>query len=160
MAISISWTSGVISVPKTDLTLVGGAVYEYDVSAFRLELKDQEDGETGMPFPDTHRHNTTVELAGATYARSVEMINGYTVTFEDGQYAVNLFGANHNVMDVTNVNQVSVRTQNSAGLIEVSTGAGPSAADIADAVLEEAVADHNTSGSLGSFIRKILWRSR
>ena len=52
-----------------------------------------------------------------TLARTVEIINGYTVTFEDGQYAVNLVGANSNVGDVVNVNQVSVRSANSAGLV-------------------------------------------
>ena len=49
------------------------------------------------------------------------MINGYTVTFEDGQYAVNLVGANSNVGDRVNVNQVSVRSANSAGLQDLST---------------------------------------
>jgi len=50
-------------------------------------------------------------------ARVVEIINDYTITFEDGQYAVNLVGANSNVADRVNVNQVSVRASNSAGLI-------------------------------------------
>lgn len=160
MAVSIAWATGIISIPKADLSLVSGVVYQYSLETFRQALKSLEDDEEGMPFDDTHSHNTTVTLAGTEYARSIQIINGYTVTVEDGQYAVNFYGANSNIMDVTNVNQVSIRTQNSAGLIEVATGAGPSAADIADAVLDEAVADHNTSGSLGSFIRKILWRSR
>jgi hypothetical protein len=57
-----------------------------------------------------------VSLGGLTYARVIEIINGYTITFEDGQYAVNLVGANSNVGDCVNVNQVSVRSANSAGL--------------------------------------------
>jgi len=160
MAVSIDWATKIISVPKTDLTLVSGVVYEYDLTDFRLELKSLEDDEEGMPFLDTHIHNVEVTLAGATYASTIEIVNGYTVTVEDGQYAVNFYGANSNIMDVTNVNQVSIRTANSAGLIEVATGSGPTAGEIADAVLDEAVADHNTNGSLGSFIRKILWGSR
>lgn len=128
MALSVNWITRVITVPQADLTPLGGGVYELDIDAFRLELKDLEDGE-GMPFPDTHRHNTTVTLGGVTLARTFEIINGYTVTFEDGQYAVNLVNANSNISDVANVNQVSIRSQNSAGLIQVSSGSGLSAAE-------------------------------
>lgn len=118
MAISINWNTRVIYVPKADLTLVQSSpteIREMNLNWFRLQLKDIEDGE-GMPFPDTHRHNTEVNISGITLARVIEIINGYTVTFEDGQYAVNLVGANSNVGDVVNVNQVSVRTSNSAGM--------------------------------------------
>lgn len=123
MAISINWPTGVISIPKSDLTLISGDVYEYDVNAFRLELKDLEDDSEGMMWPDTHRHNTSVTLSGVVYARVVEIINGYTVTFENGMYAVNLYGANHNIIDVNNRNMVGVASTNSAGLIEVASGA-------------------------------------
>ena len=147
MALSVNWNTKVIFVPKADLTLVGpGEVYDLDLDEFRLELKSIEAGE-GIPFLDTHRHNTEVTVAGTTLARVVEIINGYTVTFEDGQYAVNLVGANSNVADVTNVNQVSVRPQNSAGLI-VSTASGNAAA-IAAAVWDALLASHTASGSAG-----------
>ena len=120
MAISIDWNARIIFVPKADLTLVQSSpteIREMDLNWFRLQLKDLEDSEEGITFPDTHRHNTEVTLGGLTFARVIEIINDYTVTFEDGQYAVNLVGANSNVGDVVNVNQVSVRSQNSAGLI-------------------------------------------
>ena len=91
-----------------------------DLNMFRLALKDLEDDVEGIPFLDTHRHNTEVALGGLVYARVIEIINGYTVTFEDGQYAVNLIGANSNVGDVVNVNQVSIRSTNAAGLISNS----------------------------------------
>lgn len=123
MAISVDWPSKVITVPKADLTLVSGTLYELDVNALRLALKDLEDDADGMVWPDTHRHNTVVNLGGVAYARVVEIINGYTVTFEDGAYAVNLFGANHNLLDVVNRNSVGVATANSAGLIELNEGA-------------------------------------
>lgn len=90
-------------------------IRQLDINTFRLELKDLEDDE-GMPFLDTHSHNQPVTVGGVTLARVVEIINNYTITFEDGQYAVNLVGANSNIADVTNVNQVSVRSANSAGL--------------------------------------------
>ena len=92
-------------------------------------MKDLEDGEPGMPFLDTHNHNTEVTLSGVTYARSVEIINGYTVTFEDGMYTVVCSGANHNIDDVKTVNQVSLIINNSAGLQVVTSGSGLSAAE-------------------------------
>lgn len=120
MAISIDWGTKVISVPKADLTLVQSTpteIRQLDLNSFHLELRSLESTEDGMPNLITHNHNTEVLLGGITFARVIEIINGYTVTFEDGQYAVNLIGANSNVGDNVNVNQVSVRSQNSAGLI-------------------------------------------
>jgi len=121
MAVSITWGTKVINVPKADLTLIQPSpeIRELDLDWFRLQLKDLEDDEAGMPFPDTHEHNTEVTVAGVTLSRVIKIINGYTVTFEDGQYAVNLAGANSNVADVANVNQVSLRSFNTAGLITV-----------------------------------------
>jgi hypothetical protein len=119
MAISIDWGSKVINIPKADMTLIQASpeVRELDVNAFRLTLKALEDDADGMPFPDTHRHTTEVTLAGLTYARIVEIINGYTVEFEDGQYTVNCVGANHNISDAKVANQVSLIVNNAAGLI-------------------------------------------
>lgn len=122
MAITIDWGARIIYVPKADMTLIQSSpveIRELDLEAFRLVLKDLEDSVEGMCYPDTHSHNTEVELAGITYARMITIINGYTVTFEDGQYCVNAVGANCNLMDVTNHNQVSIRANNSAGLIAV-----------------------------------------
>lgn len=120
MAITIDWPTGVINVPRNDLTLVQSTpteIREMDLNWFRLQLKALETTTYGMAYLKTHIHNTEVNLGGITYARVIEILDPYTVTFEDGQYAVNLFGANSNVGDKVNVNQVSVRSQNSAGLI-------------------------------------------
>lgn len=128
MTISINWTTKIITVPKADLTPVSGTLYDLDVDWFRLQLKNIEDGEEGINFPDTHRHSTAVTVAGVTYARTVEIINGYKVQFEDGMYTVRLIGANNNIFDVENgvlfQNGVSVIPTNSAGLQIVSVGSG------------------------------------
>ena len=126
MPITINWATKVIYIPQSELTFVGGTVYELDVDAFRLALKNIEDGDEGMGFPDTHRHNTAVTLSGVTYARTFEIINGYTVTFEDTglHYTVRFTGANHNIADVTNHNSVNLVVGNAAGLISVSSGSG------------------------------------
>lgn len=128
--ISVNWPTGVIFVPQADLTLVSGTTYQLDLNAFRLALKDLEDDEEGMPWPKTHNHNTEVTLAGTTFARTIEIIAPYTVTFEDGQYAVNLVGANSNLLDVLNRNQVSVASQNSAGLVGVGDALKPISAKL------------------------------
>lgn len=123
MAITINWATKVISIPKADMTLLQASpeIRELDLNAFRLVLKDLEDDEAGMPYIHTHNHNPPVTVGGTVLARVVEIINGYTITFEDGQYAVKLTGLNSNVSDVTNVNQVSIRAANSAGLIIAET---------------------------------------
>lgn len=120
----INWGRKVIFIPKSEMLLVQSLpieIRQLDLNEFRLWLKDLEDGSDGINFLDTHRHNPTVSVSGAILARVVEIINGYTVTFEDGQYAVNLVGSNSNVADVTNVNQVSVRSANSAGLQDLNS---------------------------------------
>ena len=121
MTISINWSTGVINVPKTDMTLIQSTpieIRELNLNTFRLTLKDLEDDEEGMPFPKTHNHNTTVTVGGVQLARVVEILEPYTITFENGAYAVNLVAANSNVADRLNLNQVSVRASNSAGLIQ------------------------------------------
>lgn len=127
MAITVDWPSKVITIPQGDLTLIGGTLYELDTNAFRLALKDLEDDPAeGMVWPDTHRHNAEVTVAGTTFARVIEIINGYMVEFEDGAYTVRLAGSNNNIFDVENgvlvQNTVQVIAQNSAGLIVVSSG--------------------------------------
>lgn len=122
--ISVDWGNKIINIPQSYLTLIGGNVYGLDLDQLRLDLKDLEDNAEGMPFPDTHYHNTEVTFSGVTLARVIIFINGYTVTFEDGQYAVEAKGANSNLADVMNVNQVSLRSFNTAGLITVISGSG------------------------------------
>ena len=121
MAISVDWPNRVINVPQADLTLLSGTSYTLDIDWFRLQLKDLEDEPEGILWPDTHVHTPPVTLSGSTYARFVEIINGYTVTFEDGNYGVALQGANNNIVDVLNRNQVGVIANNSAGLTEPVT---------------------------------------
>lgn len=117
--ITIDWGTKVINVPKSYLTLISGNTYSMDTNQFRLDLKSLEDDATWMAYLDTHRHNTVVTISGVDYARTFEIINGYTVTFEDGQYRVSLQGTNNNISDVANVNQVSISANNSAGLTDV-----------------------------------------
>lgn len=153
--ISIDWNTRIIYVPQSYLTLVSGIVYQLDVEQFRLDLKDLEDSEEGMSFPVTHRRNAPVILSGITYAQSFEIINGYTITFEDtgSHYSVQFTGANHNIADVTNFDAVNLIIGNSAGLIEVATGSGPTPEQIADAVWDELKTGHNINNSYGKIVQ-------
>jgi len=169
MTVSIDWGTKVIYVPQSDLTPKGGVLYELDLNWFRIQLRDLEDNEAGIPFLMTHRHNTEVLLSGVIYARTVEIINDYTVEFEDGQYVVSCVGANHNLADVKVANQVSLIIGNAAGLIKVETGVSgltpeesdqlmglPSAAESADAIWDELFAGHQISGSFGELAYRVL----
>ena len=132
MAISVNWATRVITIPKSFMTEISPTLYELDLNAFRLALKDIEDNSEGMSYPDTHFHNTEVTLSGVTYARQIVITNGYTVTFEDGMYAVKCVGANHNLADVKNLNSVSLIIGNSAGLVVTSGSGGGSGASAAE----------------------------
>ena len=121
MAISIDYLTRIISILKADLVLIQSTpfeVYELDIDTFRLQLKDIEDNIGGISFVDTHFSSTAVTAEGATVARVFEIINGYTVTFEDGAYTVNLVGASTNIAEVTNLNQVQVCGVSSTALTQ------------------------------------------
>lgn len=134
MAISVDPATKVISVPQADLTLVSGTLYDMETETyFRAEANAWAASEDGIVFPVPIDHNTSYTVAGVTYARKIEMVNGYSLTFTpDSQWTVRLQGSNNNLFDVANgilnQNQVQVIPNNSAGLIEVSTGSGLSTA--------------------------------
>jgi hypothetical protein len=120
VTISIDWPTKVISVPKVDTLLVTAPppqeIRALNMVTYHLTLRALEASEEGIVYPRTHNYVGPISVGSVSLADVVEIINGYTNTFEDGQYAVNLNGANTNLADVTNVNQVSVRPNNSAGL--------------------------------------------
>jgi hypothetical protein len=137
--IYIDWITGIIHVPRAFLNLVAGTLYQLDTDALRLVLKEIEDSEEGATFPDTHRHNTQYTVAGVTYARSIEIINGYSVHFENGLYSASLIGSNNNLFDVQAgilvQNAVQVIPNNSAGLIvSNATVVAPTQQQIRDAM--------------------------
>jgi hypothetical protein len=156
MAITINWATKIISVPQSYLMPLTGTLYALDTNQFRLDLKDIEDSEEGMVFPDTHRHNTEVTVAGTTFAQVIEIINGYMVEFEDGAYSVRLEGSNNNIFDIQNgilvQNQVQVIPGNSAGLITF----GVTTKELADAVWDDLLADHTVAGTFGKRMRDLL----
>ena len=122
MALSIDPATKVISVLQADLTFVSGDLYELDTDAFRKEVNDILSSEDYAWMDDAYDHNAEYTVIGVTYARKVELVNGYSVTFEDNVYSVRMSGSNNNIFDVEGgilnpSGNVTVVGQNSAGLI-------------------------------------------
>lgn len=137
MALSIDRLTNVITVPKADLSFVSGTLFSQDTKAFWDELKSIEASEEGMPFVDFQAHKGETTVAGVTFARFIIISNGFTVLFEDGQYATLLEGSNNNIFDEGIIvrNQVSIIPTNSAGLQIITQGSGlsgPQAAQLSE----------------------------
>jgi len=129
MAYSVDWVTKIVTIPQADLVFVSTALYEININDIRIEIRGIEASEEGIVFdypvnnPDgIIAHTAPQTVAGVTLARVVEFINGFTVTFENGMYGVNIINGNSNIADVLNRNQVSVNTSNSAGAIVVNAG--------------------------------------
>jgi len=124
MALTLNPATKVISVPQVDLTLVSGNLYELDTNQFRKDLWDLLSSEAYIWMPIAFNHNTEVPLGSETFARTIEMINGYSITFENNTYSVQMAGSNNNFFDVENgilnpSGNVTVIGRNSAGLVVV-----------------------------------------
>jgi len=131
MAITINQSTRLISIDQSELTFVSGTLWDADTDAIRLSIIDILDGESHMWMPDAINHNTEVAVAGVTYARVIEVINSYSLQFEDtgSAYTVRLLGSNNNYFDTENgilvpTPLVTVISTNSAGLQVLSVGSG------------------------------------
>lgn len=122
MALSINWSNKVITVPQADLTPLGGSSYSLDTMGLKIALRDIEDSEPGVSALPILDYVTSKTLGGIGYAPLIEIINGYTITFQDTgtPYRVFVTASNNNVLDVTNLNNVSVAPNNSAGLVQMT----------------------------------------
>lgn len=121
MAITVNWATKEVSVPQSDCTLVSGTFYTFDTDDFYTQIRSLEASLEGMPFQRILDHNPEYTVAGVTYARKIEVVNSYTVEFENGAWSVQLNGSNNNIWDigagVLVQNQVQVIPTNAAGLI-------------------------------------------
>jgi len=155
MAYTFDYATKIVSIPQADLTNITGTLYELDTNDFLQKLQAEQASEDGMPFITMFTHNTEVTVAGTTFARTIEVINSYQVEFlPDAQFSARLAGSNNNIFDVEGgilvQNQVQLISTNSGGLIVTEAGGGgPTASSIADAVWNEAKADHTTVDTFG-----------
>lgn len=143
MALIFDLTTFVITVPQADLTPLGGSSYSLDTNLFRISLKDWEDSEEGIAHPKTHTHNTSVNLGGIEYARVIEILSPWTITFEElvVPYRVTLVGSNNNILQVTNLGTVQILSSNSAGLINLP--------ELQQSAFESTVTVDQVNGTIG-----------
>jgi hypothetical protein len=117
MAISVNWQTRVIDIPQADLVLLSGSRYDFPlVSYFKTQARLAEASEEGIVFDQIVNYVPPFDLGDTILAPAVQIINGYTCTFEDGMWAAVFSEANTNIQNETNVNQVSIRPNNSTGL--------------------------------------------
>jgi len=136
MAITIDPSTKVISFPQADCTLVSGTVYTVDTqTVFRAQVNALLASEDYIWMDDAIQHNTEYIIAGLPFARSIAIVNGYSVEFTpDAQWSVVLTGSNNDLWDVIGgilvQNQVQVIPTNSAGLVNPSVLAGATAQEV------------------------------
>lgn len=160
---TVNWLTQIVTIPQGDLTFVSGTFYKGPTDDMRILMKEKEASETGIVFPDISRHNTEVgPIVGTTYARTIEIINGYSLSFSpDSAWSVQLEGSNNNMWDVgggiLNQNQVQVIPTNSAGLQIVTSGSGVTEqdkTDIIEGVLDSDLDNHNETNSLSELAKE------
>lgn len=122
ITIDYSGVNYIINVPKaytqfveTDPT-TGLEIRQMNLTTFAQDVGDLQDDPDGAWAVTAYEYTAPKAVGGVQLAPVVLVLDPYIVEFEDGQYAVNLQGANTNVQDVAVVNQVSIRANNSAGL--------------------------------------------
>ena len=124
MTLSVDWANKVVhsDASITDLPVAHGA------------LRDLEAGSTGMLYPVVHTYKR-IDLGGGAYFHAVDFINGYTLEF-DGVGPYQIAG---NLNCTINDTGVQVERKTSAAFATTAQGgSGPSAADIAAAILAAA----------------------
>jgi len=122
--VTVIWDKREIFVPKSYMIQVQttpSEIWQLSIPVFKNTLGDLLDDAEGVIYPDIFKFNPTTDVGGVMLAPVVEILDPYTITFEDGQYAVNLVGANSNIADRVNVNNVSVRSSNSVGLQDLTS---------------------------------------
>ncbi len=117
MPLLCNWNTKVITIPKTELTLDTGTKYKLTVVYWFELLRELNGSVEGIAETiNSSLFNNTPPTTSTP--RIVDVINGYTVQFEDGLYSVELTNGNTNYRDVEIKNQVSVGTNNTTGFID------------------------------------------
>lgn len=124
MAYSLDPATREITVPKSDLVNISGTLFVLDTEVFRNNMNAIIASEDYIWLPDYATRNAPVTVAGVTLAQTIELINGFNLTFDDSSgtdaYSVRLEGSNNNLFDIQNgilnQNLVQVIPTNSAGL--------------------------------------------
>lgn len=127
MTITVDWANKVIE-STASIT---------DLPAFHALLRDLEDDPEGAIHPVTHTWKA-LDLGGGAFFVQLDLVNGYTLKFPSaGNYVIN-GNLNGDIVPVAGV--YVERKTSSAYTTTAIGGSGPSAGDIAAAVLAAAQA--------------------
>ena len=122
MTITVDWVNKIV-ISTASIT---------DLPVFHETLRDLEDDPAGMVYPVIHKWKA-LDLGGGAFMYQADFINGYTLTFPNaGNYSIkgNLNATINPVAGVYVERQTALASATTA-----QGGSGPSAADIATAVL-------------------------
>jgi hypothetical protein len=117
MAITVDYSTAapwLITIPKSDLTLITGTQYQLTVDEFWILLRDFTDNENPMARPKLY---SRIPATSSTPSITTIDLNYYQLEFEDGLYSVNIVNGNTNIREAEVKNQVSVNTNNTTGFI-------------------------------------------
>lgn len=130
MAISINYLTNEILVPKADTVFIdfdpisGRERRELSILNFKNALSDLQDNQDDVWAITAFVSTAPQDLGSFTLGRSLLILAPYFVTFEAGDYSVNLIDGNSNVVTRTTLNGVVPISNNSAGLVQVTSGSG------------------------------------
>lgn len=122
MTITVDWANKIV-ISTASIT---------DLPVFHETLRDLEDDPAGIVYPVIHKWKA-LDLGGGAFMYQADFINGYTLTFPNaGNYSIkgNLNATINPVAGVYVERQTALASATTA-----QGGSGPSAADIANAVL-------------------------
>lgn len=117
MPLLCDWNTKVITVPKTELTLVSGTYYTLEVVKWFQLLRELNGAQEGIA-ETVHEpiYNNTPPTTSTP--RIVDVINGYTCQIENGAYNLDFINGNTNWRQVEIKNEVGVGTNNTTGFID------------------------------------------
>lgn len=149
MALTIDPATKQFLVLQSDLSFVSGTFYTLDTDAVRTEAYQLLASENYIWMEDCYDHNAEYTILGVTYARKVEIINGYTIKLEDtgSAYTVSFVGSNNNMFDIETgilvpTALVTVVGNNSAGLIREPLNVPLTEAEVLEQVIVGNEATH------------------
>jgi len=139
MSYSVNWDTLRVTVPVSDLTLVGGDRYTLDIGAFHKECRRIEwsstAGEGLWFYLPILNHFPTLVLSGIPKTRTVQVANGFTWEIAASNIIVTLTGPDSNLLDTfVPQNGVSLLGNNSIGKQDVNTGSGVTEQDKIDII--------------------------
>jgi hypothetical protein len=126
VAYSINWLTKVITIPLSDLILVGGSNYTLNVDFAHDEIRRLEwEFNEGLWAEHAIEYINSYTLSGLVYSPVIQMVNGYMWEVASTNINIGLVGSNSNFLDTfIPGNGISVLANNSAGKIYEGASGG------------------------------------